>query len=166
MSWANFAASNRSRMRLMRLTRSAGTSVAMSRRRFGDTDRWRVRNTWSQRHVRTSAIVVPDPRPQDSPQIGFGKRDQPVQALAADRTGRRYPNAQFQQQLIGDALLAPQRFLTRHAPNQRLHLRRNRWPTRAGLQAPQQSPSPAVPADQRLRPNDHQCVPLVEHTRQ
>jgi hypothetical protein len=35
-------------------------AAAMSRGRFGDTARWRVRNSWTQRHVRTGAIVVPD----------------------------------------------------------------------------------------------------------
>ena len=47
---------------------------------------WRVRHARSQRHVRTSTVVVGGPRFQYRPQMRLRQWDEPIQALAADRT--------------------------------------------------------------------------------
>lgn len=50
--------------------------------------RWgRIGNTQTQRHVRTSGIVMGNAELQNRSQMRFGQRDQPIQTLATNRTG-------------------------------------------------------------------------------
>jgi hypothetical protein len=44
----------------------------------------RIRNIRPEGHVRATGIIVTDPRTQDRPQMRLGKRNQPIQTLAAD----------------------------------------------------------------------------------
>ena len=52
--------------------------------------------------------------------------------------------------------------LESHASNEALQLSWNSRSARLGRQAPQQLPGVAVPAKQRFRPHNDQCVPPVE----
>ncbi len=71
-------------------------------------------------------------------------------------------DAELQQKLIRDALLAPAGILRGHPPDHSLQLRRNRWAAGTGLHSPQQLSGAAVPAEQSLRANNHQCVAPLE----
>ena len=48
--------------------------------------RWRVRHTWTQRHVRSPAVVMFHPGFQDRAQMPLRQRDQPVQTLTPNRS--------------------------------------------------------------------------------
>ena len=52
---------------------------------------WRIRHARSERHVRATAIVMSDPRSQDTTHVRFRERYDPVQTLAPDRAD--YPLA-------------------------------------------------------------------------
>ena len=75
-------------------------------------------------------------------------------------------DAELQQKLIRNALLAPAGILRGHPPDHSLQLRRNRWATGTGRHSPQQLPGAAVPAEQSLRANDDQGVSPIEEFRQ
>ena len=75
-------------------------------------------------------------------------------------------DAEHQQKLIRDALLAPAGSLRGHPPDHSLQLRRNRWAAGTGLHSPQPLPGAAVPAEQSLRANDDQGVSPIEEFRQ
>ena len=74
----------------------------------------------------------------------------------------RDPDSELQQQFVGDALLAPEGILRGHPADQALQLNGKRRTARTRPQAPQHSPGTAVPAKQRIRPNDDQCVAPIE----
>src|ERR1022692_1305714 len=77
---------------------------------------------------------------------------------------RRDLNSEFQKKLIGDAFLAPRRVLASHAADQSLHLRRDRRSTGSRLQAPEQPPARAVPADHRLWAHHHPGVAPIDES--
>ena len=65
-------------------------------------------------------------------------------------------DAELQQKLIGDALLASDRVLRSHPSDQALQLSGNGRTARSRLQTPQRSPSAAVPAKKSLGLNNDQ----------
>src|ERR1700674_844220 len=73
---------------------------------------------------------------------------------------------QFQQQLIGNALLAPQRILARHTPNELPQLKRNGRPARSRFVTPEQSPAGSMPANHRMWLNDNHAPSLVAQPRE
>jgi len=80
---------------------------------------------------------------------------------------RRDPQAELQQQFIGDAFFAPDWVLGRHAPDQPTQFQRDRRPSRSRFDAPEQAPASSVPADQRLGPNhDRGLAPIEEPGKQ
>jgi hypothetical protein len=66
----------------------------------------------------------------------------------------RHAYTQLHQQLIRDALLAPQWILDRHPSNKLPQFERNRRPTRSGFVAPEHSPARSMPTHNCLGPND------------
>jgi hypothetical protein len=58
----------------------------------------------------------------------------------------RDAEAEFEEQLVGDTLLAPPRLVLRHLVDNRLQLHRNPWPSRTRLPAPEQPESFPMPA--------------------
>ena len=58
----------------------------------------------------------------------------------------RDPQAQLQQEFIGNTLLTPRGVVMRHLADERLQVRRNAGPSRAGFPAPEQAESLAMPA--------------------
>ncbi len=78
----------------------------------------------------------------------------------------RDPNAQLEQQLIGDPLFAPKRVLAGHPTNQNAQLHGNRRSTGSGPQSPEQAPPRTVPANEGRRPHDHESATPLEQFRQ
>src|SRR5262245_32541438 len=61
---------------------------------------------------------------------------------------RRHPQAQFEQQFIGNALLAPGRVVVSHLADERLEFRRDGGASRCGLPAPEEPEPLLMPAEQ------------------
>ena len=77
---------------------------------------------------------------------------------------RRDPDPQFDQQFVGDPLFAPHGVLGGHSTNQRPQFGWNRRSTQFALESPKQSPPRPVPADDRFRTHDYDCVLPIEQT--
>ena len=93
--------------------------------------------------------------------ITTGLTEWSLRHVLAD-SARGDPNSQFDQQLIGDPLFAPHWVLGGHFTNQRSQFRWNRRSTPFALESPKQSPTRSVPADDRFRTHDYDCVPPIE----
>jgi hypothetical protein len=74
----------------------------------------------------------------------------------------RHLQAQLQQEFVGDPLLAPRRVVPSHATDEPSQCYRDRWPSRLRFPPPAQPEPLAVPADQRHRLHDGQCLPPIE----
>jgi hypothetical protein len=96
-------------------------------------------------------------------QIASGPTARTSGQVLVHRPGR-HPNPDLQEQLVGDAFLAPRGILIRDPANQRLQFRGNRWSAGAGFEPPEQFQSGSVPANQRLGANHHQSVPPIEES--
>jgi len=87
----------------------------------------------------------------------------PLRHVLADRA-RRDPDAQLDQQFIGDPLFASQRVLGGHSANQASQFRWNRRSTPFARESPKQTPTGTVPADDRFRTHNDDCVVPIEQT--
>jgi hypothetical protein len=81
---------------------------------------------------------------------------------------RRDGDSEFEEQLIGNAGLAPSGVLMHHLRDERPQVLWQAWPTTTRLPTPEELEDPPVPTDQSLRPNDHQSIlpikpPRPEH---
>ena len=90
-----------------------------------------------------------------------GRCDREFWQIFADGA-RRHPQTKFQQQLVGDPLLAPDGVLARHPANQVLKFGRYRLPTGFGPPAPEKAETLAVPSDEGFGPHHGQSVSPVE----
>jgi len=93
--------------------------------------------------------------------ITSGLTSWPLRHVLADRA-RRDPDAQLDQQFIGAS--PPHRVLRGHLANQGSQFRWNRRSTQFALESPKQTPSGTVPADDRSRGHDYDCVVPIEQT--
>src|SRR5262252_1070213 len=98
--------------------------------------------------------------------LGIGRVHRAVAQVLPHGTGR-YSNPELQFQLIGDALLAPDRVVRSHLSDQLPEVlgqaRPSRW---FGLPAPEQPKSFALPSDERIRLYIHQRIAPREHSAQ
>src|SRR5215467_10970159 len=86
--------------------------------------------------------------------------------IASNRP-RRNLNSDFQQEFVGDALLAPCGIVRRHFNNQLLQVGRHTWTaTGSRFPFPKHSEPAAVPANQCVGLDDREGVPPVEETRE
>src|SRR5262245_7245325 len=79
---------------------------------------------------------------------------------------RRHPQTELEHQFVRHALLAPGRIIRRHAPDERLQVRRDRGAPRLRLPAPEQTKSLAMPMEKGLGLDDREdlapITPLTE----
>ena len=79
----------------------------------------------------------------------------PAGQIAADGA-RRHAEAELQEQLHGDPLLAPRRIASGHGRDHSLKVRRAARPPRAGPPAPEEAKGLSVPPEEGCGPNDRQ----------
>src|ERR1019366_3564117 len=77
---------------------------------------------------------------------------------------RRHAQAEFHQQLVGNALLAPGRILARHRADQTLEVGRNLRPASLAFLTPKQLVAVALPTDEGSGRHHRQCAAPTEST--
>jgi hypothetical protein len=74
---------------------------------------------------------------------------------------RRYPQAELEQEFIGNTFLTPGRILMSHTTDKGLQVRWEQRTSRGGLPAPEEPESLAMPADKGVRLHNGQgCTPV------
>jgi hypothetical protein len=74
----------------------------------------------------------------------------------------RHEQAELQQELVGNPLLASRPVVPSHATDERSQVCRDRWPSRLRCLPPEQSEPLAMPADQRHWLDEDQSVAPIE----
>src|SRR5262249_39209012 len=105
--------------------------------------------------------------PEGAPFLSFPFRARPSRRRVSAPRPRWDPNAALDEELGGNAFLAPRRIRTCHGGNEVLQICWNRWATsRTRFPPPKQPESLSMPADQRLRLDDGQELSPLEAARQ